>query len=508
MELSDLIFNFSTEVIPIIIKEIELAERYIRIAIFQIHHEDVFKVLSDKIRQGLKVEIFTLPYDSINEDIRQQVESRLRGLEKDGAIIYFDKWNVGDPSRTTTAVGRWYSFHGKFIVTDKSAIALSANFTQSQELDAVLIFRDDYEKIGEFNEKFNELLTFFVSRDHDFDGQVHRKITDVTGEDSAEIFELPDNVDIRHKNHWIRHYPIEICKPEVPVGEKLYITPFDCRGRYLITDLIEDADEYVYISTESFTDIDFSNFLTNTSVNKNIKIKILSGTRSMDFTDRVNNMFRDLLAQEVDIRTTDEDIHAKLIITDKVLMVSSVNLNKINLGFYVTSKYWRENTESILVCKTPEIVRFAKEKYLEVFNGCYDVRDKLSEKLEKMVQNIFTKTFQLRSRSDVKKLFARFILKKQIDIRRLIMKIGKITKKLMNYHKRTMIGKQDFISALVLYYLSERKQDYDQLKEKIDEVDETVNLHAIISRLEFARLIEQENDFYKINIEALIALDS
>jgi len=71
-----------------------------------------------------------------------------------------------------------------------------------------------------------------------------------------------------------------------------------------------------------------------------------------------------------------------------------------------------------------------------------------------------------------------------------------------------MVEKKDFISALVLYYLSERKQDYDQLKEKIDEVDETINLHAIVSRLEFARLIEQENDFYKINIEALITLDS
>ena len=504
MGLPDLIFDFSTEVIPLIIKEIELAEKYIRIAMFQIHHEDVFNVLSNKINQGLKVEILTLPYDSINEDVRQQVESRFRGLEKDGATIYFDKWNVGDPSRTTTAVGRWYSFHGKLIVTEKSAIALSANFTQSQELDAVLIFRDDYEKIGEFNEKFNELLTFFVSRDNDFDGQVHRKITDVTTESDVEIFQLPDNVDIKHKSHWIRHYPVEICKPEVPIEEKLYITPFDCRGRDFIKKLIEDAEEYVYISTESFTDMDFSDFLANTSINRNIEIKVLSGTRTMDFTDRVNNMLRDLLAQEMDIRTTDEDLHAKLIITDKVLMVSSVNLNKINLGFYVTKKYWRENTESILVCKNPKIVRFAKEEYLKIFNECYDVREKLSEKLETIVKNVFTKTFQLHSRSEVKRLFARFILKKQIDIRKLIMKIGKITKKLMNYSKRTMVRKQDFISALVLYYLSERKQDYDQLKEKMDEVDETINLQAVINRLKIARLIEQEDDYYKINIEALI----
>lgn len=508
LKLSDTIFDFSTEVIPMIIKEIELAEEFVRIAMFQIHHEDVFKVLSDKIDQGLRVEIFTLPYDSINQDIRLQVKSRFEELEKKGAVIYFNKWNVGDPGRTTTAVGRWYSFHGKFIVTDKSAIALSANFTQSRELDAVLIFRNDDERIREFNDKFDELLSFFVVRDNDFDGLIHRKIIDVAREKGPKIFELPDNVDIRHENHWIRHYPIEICQSDVSIEEKLYITPFDCKGRDFIMDLAKDADEYVYISTESFTDIDFSDFLVNTSVNKNIETKILSGTKSMDFTDRVNNLLRDLLAQQIDVKSTDEDLHAKLIITDKVLAVSSINLNKINLGFYVTKKYWRENSESIFVCKNPDTIRFAKKKYLEVFGKSSDVRNKLSQKLEQLVLHIFTKTFQLHSKADVKRLFARFILKKQIDIRKLIIKIGKMTKKLMDYYKRTMVKKQDFVSALVLYYLSERKQDYDQLKEKMDEVDDTINLLAVINGLRFAGLIEQENDYYKINIEALVKTGS
>lgn len=471
---------------------------------FQIHHEDIFNALHNKVRQGLRVEIFTLPYDSINEDIRSQVESKFRELEKIGAMVYFNKWNVGDPGRTTTAVRRWYSFHGKFVVTDKSAIALSANFTQSQELDAVLIFRDNNEKTKEFNDKFDELLRFFVNKDNDFDGQVHRKITETAGKESPEIFKLPNNVDAKHKNHWVRHYPIEMCKTDVPIEERLYVTPFDCKGRDFITKLLKDADEYVYVSTESFTDPEFSDFLVNISVSKDLEIKVLTGTRSMDFTDRVNNMLRDLLAQEMDVRTTDEDMHAKLVLTDKALMVSSVNLNKINLGFHHTKKFWRENTESIMICRSPEIIRLAKEKYLGVFNKCYDVREKLSEKLEKTVQSIFAKTFQLSSRSDVKKLFAKFILKRQVDIKKLILKVGKITKKLMDYHRRTMVEKQDFISALILYYLSERKQDHDQLKEKIDEVDENINLDAIIGSLRFAGLIEQEDDYFKINIEALI----
>jgi hypothetical protein len=224
----------------------------------------------------------------------------------------------------------------------------------------------------------------------------------------------------------------------------------------------------------------------------------------MDFTDRVNNMLRDLLAQQIDIRTTDEDLHAKLIITDKIVMVSSINLNRINLGWNTSSKFWRENTESLLICKDPAIVKSAKEKYLEVFNRGYDVKDKLSEKLEELVTSVFIDTFKLRSKSDVKKLFSRFILKRQIDIHRLIIKIGGITKQLMDYHKRNMVTKEDFLSAMLLYYLSERKQDYDELNEKIHEVYETANLQTIISGLEFSRFIEKENDYYKINIDSLI----
>jgi hypothetical protein len=109
----------------------------------------------------------------------------------------------------------------------------------------------------------------------------------------------------------------------------------------------------------------------------------------------------------------------------------------------------------------------------------------------------------LRSKSDVKKLFAKFILRRQIDIHRLIIKIGGITKRLMDYHKRNIVEKGDFVSAMILYYLSERKQDYNELEEKIHEVDETVNLQTIISGLESSRLIEKEGDYYKINIDSL-----
>ncbi|MDD1744662.1 MAG: hypothetical protein LUQ20_02455 [Candidatus Methanoperedens sp.] len=106
------IFEFSTNVIDRIISELNHAEEFIRIAVFQIHDPQVFSVLNNKLSEGVRVEIITLPYDSINEDIQVEVTNLFQNIEKNGARLYFCKWNVGDPERTTTAVGRWYSFHG------------------------------------------------------------------------------------------------------------------------------------------------------------------------------------------------------------------------------------------------------------------------------------------------------------------------------------------------------------------------------------------------------------
>lgn len=350
------VFDFSTDVIPLIIKEMASAEKYVRIAMFQIHLEDVFNTLSKLLANKVKVEILTLPYDSINDDVKSQTVRRFNELANNGAIIHFDKWNVGDPRETRTAFGRWYSFHGKFIVTEKSAIVLSANFTHANELDVALIFRENKVRIDEFNQKFDELLNLFVSKENEFDGSIRRRVLEAAPTIGDNLFQLPKGVDPVHTEHWILHYPVAICPSTSSIEDKLYITPFDCRGRDFITRIIEKAEEFVYISTESFTDEDFSDFLVNFAVNKTVDLKILTGGKSRDFTDRIQNMFRDLLGQKMEIRTTKEAIHAKLLITDKTLIVSSINLNKMNLGHYKTQAFWRENTESILVCQDANLI--------------------------------------------------------------------------------------------------------------------------------------------------------
>lgn len=494
-------FEFSPNVITTIVGELRDAEEYIRIALFQIHNREVFNVLNNKLGEGVRVEIITLPYDSINEDIQAEVTSQFQSIERNGARLYFCKWNVGDPERTNTAVGRWYSFHGKFIVTEKSAIALSANFTQAEELDAAIIFKNEMDKIEEYNMKFEELIDLFINENSGHDGTIRQRIADLEAEPS--LFELPRVIETEtHRRHWIRHYPSALCPADVPVEDKLYLAPFDCRGRSFLMSLISEASEFAYISTESFTDTEFSAFLIKMRL-KGLDIRILSGATSMDFQDRMNNMLRELLSQDIGIRTIG-DIHAKLIITDKRLVVSSVNLNKINLGFSVTNRYWRENTESIAVCSNPDILNAAKARYLSVYNESIDIENKLAEKIEGFVGNMLTSKFNLRSRQEVKKLFARLIIKKEIEIKRFVFDVGKITAALMKVFNKNIVEKNDLLSALILYYLSERKHDFNELNEKLNLLNTEVDLRDLLAQLLDKNLIEKTDDYYKIKLDFLL----
>lgn len=498
------IFEFSTEVITKIVAELSDAHEFIKIAIFQLHNGKIFQVLNNKLQEGIEVEIFTLPYDSINEDVRDEVTVFFKNLEKKGAKLHFCRWNVGDPFRTTTAVGRWYSFHGKFIVTDKSAIALSANFTQSQELDATIIYRNENNKIEEFNRRFDELVILFTTENEGYNGIIRKKIMDTNLPNIEQVFSLPSGIQTEiHKNHWIQHYPAQLCSENTMIEDRLYVSPFKCRARDFLMALISQASEFVYISTESFTDPGFSKFLASMRLS-GLDIKILSGATSMDFQDRMQRMLRELLAYEIDLRTTELSLHAKIIITDKHVVVSSVNLNNMNLGFYQTKRFWRANTETITVCSDLEVRKEAKKQYLGIFGKSNNVIKKLAKKNEDLINDILFSKFGLRSKREVKSLFAQLVVKAEIEVKKFAIKIGKITAKLMNVSKRKTVQKNDFLSALILYYLSERKHDYNDLAEKLNTLETEVELNLLLSKLINYSLIEKTGDFYKIKVDTLL----
>lgn len=382
-------FEFSTTVVDKVIQELEEASEYIRIAVFQIHDEKIFTALQEKLSQGVLVEIITLPYDSINDDVREKVSGFFQELEKAGAKLLFCEWNVGDPERTSTATGRWYSFHAKFIVTDKCAIALSANLTEERELDAAISYKSDSVKIDESYSKFGELQSRFINNDAGYDGSIRREIMNTGLSESDPIFSAPSGIQgSALREHWINDYPSSLCPEGIRAQERLYLSPFDCRARDFLESVATKSTNFVYLSAESFTDPQFANFLKKLALT-GLEIRVITGTRSMDFTDRIQREFRKLLAHGIQLRTTEAPLHAKLLLTDNHLLVSSVNLNRMNLGFAKTAKNWRANTESIATCCDQAILNEAKKDYLSVFDSALDVESKLAEKIEDTIKTVF-----------------------------------------------------------------------------------------------------------------------
>jgi len=484
-----------------IVSKIQESKGYIRIAVFQMHSEVIFSALLVKAGQGVRIEICTLPYDSINSDVRESVVERFERLKNAGVSIHFLPWNVGDPERTTTAVGRWYAYHGKFMVTEKYAIIFSTNFLESDEIETFVI-DDSTDLIQTLNEKFKWLVTTFCLISDDGQAGGFRKwIEEQIGMDEASrIFHLPDSIKSKtHENNWILHYPVGICKIKDKDYSGMYVTPFDARARNLYETIISLAEQFVYISTESFTDQDFCEFIIRQTRKKKIDIKILTGGTSMDFAERITDMYSNLIACGVAIYVPNSPLHAKLLVTEKFVLVGSVNLNNMNLGFNKGRMYWRSNIETIYV--TSDLVSSAKSDFETIIDASRKIEEVHIVKESKKLGGFFS-DYDLKSQDSAKQMVARFIVNERIQGKAEILRLaGYVNLYVKRVHPRTkLVTKMDMLSCLVLHILSESQQTQSLIQQRlliygsIEEINQALNDMITIG------MIEENNGEIKLDL--------
>jgi hypothetical protein len=239
---------------------------------------------------------------------------------------------------------------------------------------------------------------------------------------------------------------------------------------------------------------------------KDIDIYMLAGVTSMDFRERMRDNYIELIAAGVEIRATKDPLHAKMIITDKCVALSSININKINLGFPITSRYWRSNTETLYLSWDVSLVELAIDRYKQIFDQSTDVWEKLAEKIESgSVSNLLNRTLGLRARRNVKAAFAKFVIKEQISLQDSIVKIGKYIIKLqiLFYGRKKLVELDDFVAALILLFLSESQLNYNQISDKLNALDPSIQVITVLKRLSAYNLIEEVDSYYKINVEKL-----
>ena len=147
------------------------ANKFIKIVAFQLTSQSIINLLLKKAKENVNIEIITLPEDSFADvKARTRIREMYQTLKKNNIRLYICDWEVGEPKQTQTSQSgdisegggtKWYSLHGKFIVTEKNALIMSSNLTDEPLWEVYLVTSDE-EHISLFISKFNYLKELFI----------------------------------------------------------------------------------------------------------------------------------------------------------------------------------------------------------------------------------------------------------------------------------------------------------------------------------------------------------
>jgi len=92
----------------------------------------------------------------------------------------------------------------------------------------------------------------------------------------------------------------------------------------------------------------------------------------------------------------------------------------------------------------------------------------------------------------------------KINNRKNILRIIDIAAKIAQRFSVRIVTRKEILMALILFYLTERKHVTDELIEKLQPiVEKKIEVEQVMKFLIKSNLITKQEDFYKINIEAI-----
>ncbi|MBA7527241.1 Cardiolipin synthase [subsurface metagenome] len=486
---------------------IDGATKFINIVSFQFTSEKIIKLLIDKAHKGIEVRVITLPEDSYRDVTkRQQVSDFYKELSDSGIELNLCMWEVGVPELTETSLSgkqtegggnKWYSLHGKFVVTDKVALVLSTNFTDEEQLEAYLCYEDS-EIIKSFRAKFNKINELFCFKQEALPGSLYNQLPPPVQKELESLYKTSKRINIKK-------YPSELA-PDVEIKRGLFLSPFEGKARTFFNNIINQAEQFIYLSTERLFDDQVVKVLLNKAYRTDIPIKIITGhpRKVRQNPSKAEKMVADLMAAGIDFTIID-DIHAKFWLTDKWVSLGSANLSKMNLGFVKTGNCWRANTETLWFDNNDRTISIAKNKYEEIFesskSGIIALAD-VGTKVNK-AKDLFA-VFGFKSKKEAKIIMARIETQFTVENRQNIVRIAKLSARLAEIENVTFIIEEHVIMANILFYLRERKHDISEIQEKMADIINKQKIANAIEKLRKRKYIVKEHDFYTINIERLL----
>lgn len=487
-------------------KAIRNASKFIDIVSFQFTSREIVHLLIAKAKEGVAIRVISLPEDSYGEVTRrEQIEKLYNSLIQEGIELNRCIWEVGVPELTETSLSgeqtegggnKWYSLHGKFVVTDREAIATSLNFTDKVQLEVYLSY-DDKKTIETFREKFDSLKALFCSEDLP-PGLLYKKLSLELQREIKTLFEQTGRINVKE-------YPPEF-SPQKQIKQGLYLSPLEGRARTFFNQLIEEAKEFIYLASERFFDDEVVKILLNKAYLTDIPIKIMTRhPRTVrQNPSKAERMVADLMAAGVEVFVID-DIHAKFWLTDNWLCVTSANLGKMNLGFAKPGNYWRANTETLWFDNNRKIINSAKNTLDSTFQTSKSGIAALSDVGTKSsrAKNLFA-LFGYKSKREAKVLMARIETQFTIQNRQNIIRVAKLSARLAEIESANFITEEHVIMANILFYLRERKHDLNEIEEKMIKIVKKDKIVSAIKNLQRYNYVAKEQEYYTINIERLL----
>jgi len=413
---------------------------------------------------------------------------------------------VGVPELTETSLSgeqtegggnKWYALHGKFVVTDKKAVALSTNFTNEKQLEVYLLYDED-NIIKNFRSKFDKIKDLFCSKQQVLPGSLYFKLPTQIQQEIKSIYERTKRINVKN-------YPPEV-SPDAEIKKGFFLSPFEGRARTFLNIMIEQAEAFIFLSTERLFDDQVVSKLLSKAYMTDIPMKILTGhPRAVRQNPaKAEKMVADLMAAGVEFAIMD-DIHAKFWLTEKYICVGSANIGKMNLGFSKTGNYWRANTETLWFDNNSKIISAAKDAFDKLFQGAKSGIVAFSDvgAKEKRAKDLFS-LFGFRSKKEAKILMARIETQLSVQNRKNVIRIAKLSARLAEIENNRYITEENVIMANILFYLRERKHDFDEIREKMVKIVDKKKITDAIQKLQRQKYVTKEHEYYTINIERLL----
>jgi len=393
---------------------------------------------------------------------------------------------------------KWYSLHSKFLVSDHSALISSSNCTDENRLECYLELRDS-SSIYEFENKFEYMKEMFISPKKEIvPGSLFSMLPASLRSDVQRKFET-------EKRLLVRDYPSNLC----PTGEPkagLMVSPFEGIARDILVKMIDLTEEFLFLSSERFFDEELAGHLLTRLRQKPVKIKLLAGPPQdvRQAPAKARAMVEKMLAAGCQYGSL-RNIHAKLWVSEKWLVIGSPNLTKMNLGFSPQGSQWRADTQVLYLRDDESLIQEAAAAFDRQFASSpqgISVLAETSTKIQAARQRFRSVGLSCTRQAAI--LVARLESHFAVEAAQRAEEISKLAVKLVHREERERVEDRHIAMAAILLLLTERRHEQKELVTKLSAaLDPTLVIDAL-KGLDAQHLVKKTNDGWVLELDTLV----